>query len=138
MVSAQQPGIKAGGAWMRIAPFHSPSMIAYLQINNSGHIRDVLLSASSPQFEKVWVQQNVTIDGLTRMMSRSAVSIEPGKTVSFAPGGIHLMMMKPQEPLQEGQQILIELFFERARWVRVWATVVDMNAKKPATDNKSF
>lgn len=61
-------------------------------------------------------------DGLMTMHHVGSVPVEAGETVSFSPGGLHVMI-HGVEPLSEGDTVAVELLFEKAGSVEVTATV---------------
>ena len=53
-------------------------------------------------------------DGVMRMRAVSAVDLPAGKTVSFKPGGYHVMLFDLPRQLQAGEQFALELLVEDA------------------------
>ena len=51
------------------------------------------------------------------------VALDPGKPVTFAPGGYHVMLMGLKAPLKVGDSFPLTLTFEHAHPVTVNATV---------------
>ena len=39
------------------------------------------------------------------------ITVEPGRSVTFAPGGYHLMLMRPKHPLRPGGRLPVRLRF---------------------------
>ncbi len=60
------------------------------------------------------------------------LAIEPGKTVKFAPGGYHLMLMDLKSPLKQGDKVPVTLEFEKAGKVKLSLDVQGVGAKGPA------
>jgi copper(I)-binding protein len=60
------------------------------------------------------------------------LSIEPGKTVKLAPGGLHLMLMDLKNPLKQGDKVPLTLDFEKAGKVVVSLDVQGVGAQAPA------
>ena len=60
------------------------------------------------------------------------LAIEPGKTVKFAPGGYHLMLMDIKQPLKQGDKVPVTLEFEKAGKVTVSLDVQGVGAQGPA------
>ena len=52
-----------------------------------------------------------------------SLPIEPGKPVTLAPGGYHIMLMDLQQPLKEGDKFPVTLSFAKAGQVTATATV---------------
>ena len=65
------------------------------------------------------------------MRSTRGLPIEPGKTVKFAPGGYHLMLMDLKGPLKQGDKVPVTLEFEKAGKVKLSFDVQGVGAKGP-------
>jgi len=50
-------------------------------------------------------------DGMTKMLPVSRVILSTNGSVSFQPGGMHIMLMKPKKTLKSGDSISLTLFF---------------------------
>lgn len=113
-------------------------MGAYLTLTNAGPEADILVGGSTPLAERIEIHQMSIEDGVARMRPLTdGLEVAPGSSVALAPGGIHLMFIKPARPFAEGDRIEATLEFARAGSVRV-EFVVQRNAEgKPdmATDH---
>ncbi len=126
--------IRIGHPWSRIAPAAAPVMGAYLTLTNAGPEADTLVGGSTPLAERIEIHQMSTEGGVARMRPLpDGLEVAPGSSVALAPGGIHLMFIKPTRPFAEGDRIEATLEFARAGSVRV-EFVVQRNAEdKPDT-----
>jgi copper(I)-binding protein len=95
----------------------------YFTINNSGTQTVSLVAASSPWFEKVELHQHSYVDGMMRMERVNSIAIAPNQTVHLQPGGLHLMLFTPNQPLQLDQQVPIELELDNGQKISVAAVV---------------
>ena len=142
--SASAQEVKAGDlvlgrAWARATPGGAQVGGGYLTIENKGTTADKLLGGSSEVAATVEVHQMAMKNDVMIMRPVSGgLSIPPGKSVSLAPGGYHLMMMKLKAPLKEGDHVPITLQFEKAGKVDIvfdvrglGASDADSGAKKP-------
>ncbi len=68
--------------------------VAYFSINSS--VADRIIEISSPQAARVEMHNSVTKDGLASMERLDSIELPAGKTVTFGPGGLHLMVFSPQ------------------------------------------
>jgi copper(I)-binding protein len=50
-------------------------------------------------------------NGMDTMSDVTSVDIPPGQTVKFAPGGYHLMCMKPGPGIKPGRSVPVRLHF---------------------------
>jgi hypothetical protein len=49
--------------------------------------------------------------GISTMRPVHEITIAPGKSVAFEPGGYHLMLMRPKHPLRPGGRLPVRLRF---------------------------
>lgn len=126
--------IRIGHPWSRIAPSAAPVIGGYLTLTNAGTEADTLVGGSTPLAERIEIHQMSIEDGVARMRPLpDGLEIPPGSPVDLAPGGTHLMFIKPARPFTEGERIEATLEFARAGSVRV-EFVVQRNADdKPDT-----
>lgn len=96
-------------AWVRPMPPASMMTAGFGRlVNNSGS--DIEISAySSPQFEDVSLHQTVLKDGLSQMNEVPVLNLADGSEIELAPGGYHLMFMKPIGEQTETVEIHFEL-----------------------------
>ncbi len=79
-------------------------------INNSAAAVE-LVKASSPAFARVELHQHIKQDDVMRMVEVEAISVDPGATLVFQPGGLHLMLFEPQVALTVGDTVSVTLYF---------------------------
>jgi copper(I)-binding protein len=110
-------------AWVREAPPNAKMMAGYFSMmNHSGETRK-LVGASSKQFKKVEIHKTINEGGVAKMKAQSSVEISTGATVDFKPGGLHLMLMNPKQPLKAGDKVELMLNFNDGEKVAVTAEV---------------
>jgi copper(I)-binding protein len=81
---------------------------AYFTIRSAKPDRIVAISSSAA--DAVEIHSSVTERGMMSMRRMESVPLPAGKTVSFAPGGMHLMVFAPRvSPEEKGFPITIEL-----------------------------
>ena len=135
-VSAQE--IKAGGlmlshAWARATPGGAEIGGGYLTIENKGTALDKLLGGSSPAAAEIELHEMVMKNDVMTMRPVSGgLSIPPGQTITFAPGGYHIMMMGLKAPLKQGDRVPMTLQFEKAGKVDVTFAVQSIGATQPS------
>ncbi len=109
--------------WARPALSGGNSAV-YFTIENPGQEADRLLGAQCDAAQMVQVHMTVMeADGTSKMMHQEAVDIPAGESISFEPGGLHIMLMNLTEDLQPGQVLPVTLEFENAGAVEVMASV---------------
>jgi periplasmic copper chaperone A len=95
-------------AWIREAPPGAAVMAGYAQLHNTGKQSLTLDGARSPSFGQVEIHRMETDQGQMRMRAEPRLLLEPDATVSLEPGGLHLMLMAPKQPLKAGQPVTIK------------------------------
>lgn len=104
-------GVLIEDPWIREAPPAARALAGYMHLENRGNTPVALLRANSDSFERIELHHTLEVDGTMRMVEVDHVPLPPGETVAFAPGGLHLMLFTPQEPLRAGNRVTIELSF---------------------------
>lgn len=109
----------------------------YMAITNAGATDDLLIGVrvDGPM---AMLHESREEDGVMRMIHLDAVEIPAGETVSFAPGGLHVMFMGLQpDDLPVGDSIDVTLIFDRAGEVAVTFNVKDRSSDGGAMDHSS-
>jgi copper(I)-binding protein len=102
--------IRASAPWIRLLPASLPAGGFVTLFNDSD--RDVSLrSANSPTFGSVMLHKSSTEGGMGRMEMVDSLNIPAHGKAMLAPGGYHLMMMKPAKPVAVGDKVKVTLQF---------------------------
>jgi copper(I)-binding protein len=119
-------------AWSRATPAGAKVGVGYLVIKNTGTSPDRLVGGSTAAAANVEIHETTMRDDVATMQPMSSgLPIEPGKTVTLAPGGYHLMFVDLKSPLKQGQKVTATLEFEKAGKVDVTFDVRAVGAKSP-------
>ena len=130
MHAAKVVGIAVTTPWLRATPKGAPVAGGYLTIKNAGGTPDRLIGASLPMAAKGEVHSMSMDNGVMHMRHLDdGLAIAPGQTIILAPGGDHLMFIKPTAPLKEGDTVTGSLTFARMGTIPVTFTVAGMAAK---------
>ncbi|MFC0047577.1 copper chaperone PCu(A)C [Rheinheimera tilapiae] len=81
----------------------------YFSIRNTGTNPIALLAVTSPQFDAVELHAHQMTDGMMQMVEVDKIAVAPGQSVHLQPGGLHLMLFGPTQPIQLGQQVPLQL-----------------------------
>ncbi len=103
--------LNIGNAWIKNLPPVVPMRAGYMTIENKTGQRIQIIGAESEVFTSVEIHETVEKDGMMSMQPVSVLIIPPGTTTQLAPGGIHLMMMQPQETLKPDDLVSVTLKF---------------------------
>lgn len=110
-------------AWIREAPPAIKVMAGYLDIENSSDHALTLVSAESPEFERIEFHISQMENGVASMQQQEHIIIAPDSTLSFEPGAYHLMLFNHSVPMREGKRISIKLTFEDGKTLSFYAIV---------------
>ena len=99
--------LKVESAWIRTPPPDAVALAGYAMLRNSGDAPVIVHGASSPDFGAVSIHETTESDGIQRMRALDTVDIAPDASVLFAPGGKHLMLMRPSRSLSSGAKVRI-------------------------------
>lgn len=100
-----------------------PVRAGYMTIRNPDPVAVSIVSVRSASFASIEIHRSLMKDGMMQMEPVGALTIDAGASMQLAPGGFHLMMMKPLEPTRPGDEIEVFLMLdngsERALIMRV-------------------
>lgn len=105
--SAKQcaPVLKDG--WVRLGPMAMPMMAGFGRIENPCPQPVAVVSARSPAFGDVSIHESRVVDGVNRMRELAELPVAAKSSATLAPGGLHLMLMRPSAPLKEGDKVVV-------------------------------
>jgi periplasmic copper chaperone A len=136
-VQADAQAIKVGDLqieqpWSRATPAGAKVAAGYLVITNTGSSADRLTGGSSPAAGKVEIHEMAMKDNVMTMRPMTGgLPIEPGKSLTLAPGGYHLMFENLKSPFKQGSKVKATLQFEKAGKVDVMFDVQAVGAQGP-------
>jgi periplasmic copper chaperone A len=106
---AAGPAVTVTKPWMR---YLLPSLPAagYMTLRNSGNTDAVLTAAASPGCGMLMLHKSQDDSGMAMMMELQTITIPANGSVTFAPGGYHLMCMQPK--MKIGDQLPVTLSFQ--------------------------
>jgi len=125
------------GALTIKAPWTRPAMasmngVGFMTIANASAQPVKLLSAESPLAGKVEIHRSAMANGVMTMRRQDdGVAIPAGGSVTFAPGGYHLMLLGLKQPLAQGQKAPVTLVFDNGRRAAVELTVQSAAPQAP-------
>ena len=120
--------VAISGAWFRALPSGRPAG-GYFTMKNSGSASVQLVAAESAVCRMLMLHQTVSNIGTSRMKDVKNVSVPADGTVSFEPGGYHLMCMNPGSAMRPGKSVPVTLVFSDGSKVRVNFTVKNAAGK---------
>ena len=103
--------------WVRAAPPSATTLAGYLVLRNPCGEAVVVTGVESRDFQMPMIHRSDVVDGVTRMRHVGELTLAPGQSLVFEPGGLHLMLMKPRRALAEGDQASVRLVLADGRRV---------------------
>ena len=110
------PRVREG--WIRLLPGGMPMHAGFGRIENPCAMPITITRAGSPSYGSVDLHETRVVDGVNRMRAVPQLRIGPDAAAVLKPGGLHLMLMDPRAPLQEGSRVAIEFTLQDGRVLR--------------------
>lgn len=118
--------IAVSDAWMRPAFDGQPTAAAYATICNGAGADDALIAAAMDGAATVEIHESRTDErGVSGMTPLTAVDIDGGTRVDFAPGGLHFMIVGLDRAVGAGDAPTLRLEFEKAGVIETTLAVRD-------------
>lgn len=134
--AAETPaGIAVENAWVRAPAVTGRPAAGYLTVV-AGKAGDTLLGVSSPSAERVEMHESMATGGMMTMTPLKSVAVAANASVSFAPGGKHLMLFGLDPKVAPGGTMVIDLRFAKAGKVSVTAPVKGPADAPPEADHQ--
>ena len=93
--------------WIRHAPPMAPVRAGYARIENRGDTEVRIDAASSSAFGRIEIHEMHDVDGVMQMRRLPQLRLAPDASAQLEPGGLHLMLFDPQQPLELGALVTI-------------------------------
>lgn len=122
LASAAQ-AVEITDAWARASAGMARAGAAFMTITNPGDTDDRVVSASAPISAVAELHTHIMDGDVMRMRQVPDIAVPAGETVTLQPGGLHVMFMKLDKPLEEGTTFPVTLTFEKAGEKTVTVTV---------------
>jgi len=106
-LAAGGTGLEFDDAWIRPTPPGMKMTAGFGRLHNTTTEAIELVSFSSGEFGDVTLHRTEIVDGVSRMREVPELNIPAGEAVELAPGGYHLMLMMPVEPVSEEQVVTV-------------------------------
>lgn len=104
---AKHPVVK--DAWARPTGGRKTTSAAYFTVHNPSEDAVAIVGASSDVSEITDLHETSQKDGMMRMRPAGDLVIAPGDSLAFEPGGLHVMLIRLNRPLAEGETFKVML-----------------------------
>lgn len=121
--SAVVTRLRVDGAWVRAAPPGAMMLAGYMVLHNDGDAPVRLVSVQSDAFGTVELHRSLVVNGMETMRPAGEQTIAAGGRMDIRPGGLHLMLMQPRQPLKVGDKVRFHLRFADDSMIEVIASV---------------
>ena len=98
-------------AWIKNLPPVVPARAGYLTIKNTNDAAVSVVGLHGEAFERIEMHRTVMKNGTMQMEPVAKLTVEPGQSLRFEPGGLHLMMY-PREPTSPGDIYRVTVMFD--------------------------
>ncbi len=122
LLNFNTPKLKVENVWIRPADKGMNSAMYFKIINNSDK-PDTLYKAASSTAELVQIHETFKKNGLMGMRKVKFVVVKPHSTLTFQPGGYHVMFIKLKKDFKVKSKEDAELYFKDAGRIIVKAIV---------------
>lgn len=124
------PNLEIDHVWAK--PNYGPNGAAYFELTNKGDKPLYLIDATSSLSKRVELHTHIKQDGVMKMRKvKEPIEIAPGKTVTFAPAGYHVMLFAMEKKLKDGDKLPLTLIFKDGSKRSLMAKVQKDHASKP-------
>ena len=114
-------------ATVRLLPPSVPNTSAYFTVRNTGDQDITLIGGQTKIASKAELHNHIMHGDVMRMEKQNAVVVPAGKTLIFAPGGLHMMIFGLTESLNKSQTVTLNLLTQDGQQIRFDAIVVSPN-----------
>lgn len=105
-------GIAVQDPYIRLVPPGAPTTGAFMVISNNSAADRKLIRAASPVAKTVELHTHLNENGVMKMRPVPDIEIKAGGRTELKPGSYHVMLIDMTKPLQEGDEVPIDLTFD--------------------------
>ena len=96
-------------ATVRLLPPGVPNTSAYLTVKNTSSTDVILVSGKADFVKTVELHNHIMKGEVMRMEKQEQVVVPAGESLTFQPGGLHMMLFGLNTSLKEGQTVKLSL-----------------------------
>ncbi len=106
-VFAENINVQFIDGWIKQLPPVVPMRAGYMQIKNDSRESMEIISLQSDAFETVEMHETKMEGGMMKMIELETIPLPAQSSVELKPGGKHLMLISPIQPLQIGDIVKV-------------------------------
>jgi periplasmic copper chaperone A len=121
VAAADASNIDIENVWARPTIGAATNSAAYFTLTSKAS--DHLVGVSTPVAATAETHETINDNGIMKMRPVPPIALEPGKPVTFKPGGYHVMLMGLKGALKPGDSFPLTLTFEHAAPITITVKV---------------
>lgn len=129
--AAQHAALMVTNPWSRPATAGGTAA-GFMTVTNHGKAADALIAVETPVARRAELHRSSMAGGVMRMAPVDRLPLAPGASVTFAPGGLHVMLIGLKSGLKAGERAPATLVFASGARVKT-AFVVGLSAPAAAS-----
>jgi periplasmic copper chaperone A len=110
-IMADSSKVEFTGGWIKQLPPVVPMRAGYVKISNPSNEDVVITAMQSDAFETVELHETTTKDGMMQMIQQDNMLIPAKGSINLKPGGKHIMLINPINPLAIGDKVNLTVTF---------------------------
>lgn len=112
LLAAQADDVAVNNPFAREVPPGAPASASFMSLKNNSGQAIKITSADSSVAKVVELHTHTNDNGVMRMRQIPFIEIPANGETMLKPGGLHIMLIGPHQPLKKGQNIAVTLNFE--------------------------
>lgn len=98
-------------AWIPEQPPGAMASAVFMIMKNTSDKPEALVRASAPGFKEVQLHRSIEENGMHKMIEQKEIVVPAHGETALAPGGYHIMLIQPSEPIKAGMTVPVTLYF---------------------------
>jgi copper(I)-binding protein len=123
--STSAHSVSVAQQWARTSPMDATMGAVYFTIDSPSGDTLTGVKVAPGVAATAEMHETVMNNGAMKMQPVASVDLPAGKSVKFAPGGLHVMLLQLATPLKVGTALELTLVLQKAGEVTVSAPVLD-------------
>ena len=122
-LGAQAGDISVTNPYALAVPPGQPNSAVFMTLANNSKENRALVAAETPSAGVVELHTHVHEDGMMKMRKVDNIEIPAGQTVTLKPSGFHVMLIGLKQKLEPGQEVHMNLIFDKGGKEHIMAPV---------------